>query len=83
MVFEGVTDFIRSLYYCDVLLETTTVAPLTAAVPEKRWYVLTLVVELSTPMNSSLLDCLRPLFQHDLPSKKKKISFHWLVNIQL
>ena len=44
MVFEGVTDFIRSLYYCDLLLETTTVDPLTVAVPEKWWCVLTLVV---------------------------------------
>ena len=35
MVFEGVTDFIKSLYYCDLLLETTTVAPLTVALPEK------------------------------------------------
>ena len=82
MVFEGVTDFIKSLYYCDLLLETTTVAPLTVAVPEKWWCVLTLVVELSTPKSSSLLDSLRPLFQHDL-SSKEKISFHWLVNIPL
>lgn len=45
--------------------------------------MLALVVELSTSMRSSVLDCLRPPFQCDLPSREKKLIFHCLFNIQL